>query len=187
MNSMHFLVWLLPVIFMIHDFEEIIMVEAWGERYKAKIERVWPKRKPFGLGQFHTQATAVFSIAVYVEFILFSVIAFLSVLFDSYLIWMVVFLGLTIHYVIPHLIFPIIFKGYVPGQITGLIVILPSIYIAYYANSILGYSPLTMAISGLVGIVFMMLLVPALHHFMVNWHQKLDQYSRLASNLDSKQ
>jgi len=36
MNTMNFIVWLFPVIFMLHDFEEIIMVEVWGSHYNAE-------------------------------------------------------------------------------------------------------------------------------------------------------
>jgi hypothetical protein len=39
MNTMNFIVWMLPIIFMIHDFEEILMAEVWGKRYKEKINQ----------------------------------------------------------------------------------------------------------------------------------------------------
>ena len=49
MNSMNFIVWMLPVLFMFHDFEEIFMAEAWHNRYQKEIETCWPKNQPFGL------------------------------------------------------------------------------------------------------------------------------------------
>ena len=38
MNTINTIVWLFPVIFMLHDFEEIIFVEAWKRKYKRKIQ-----------------------------------------------------------------------------------------------------------------------------------------------------
>jgi hypothetical protein len=46
---MNFIVRMLPVIFILHDFEEIIMAEGWGKRYKERINRLWPNKQPFGL------------------------------------------------------------------------------------------------------------------------------------------
>jgi hypothetical protein len=44
MNTMSFIVWMFPIIFMLHDFEEIIMVEAWGNRYRKAINTAWPQK-----------------------------------------------------------------------------------------------------------------------------------------------
>lgn len=39
MNTINTIVWLFPVIFMLHDFEEIIFVEAWKRKYKKKYKQ----------------------------------------------------------------------------------------------------------------------------------------------------
>ena len=50
MNTMSFFLWLVPVIFMIHEFEEIFMIEAWyGGRIRKRSAEFGPK-KAFRIG-----------------------------------------------------------------------------------------------------------------------------------------
>lgn len=125
MDTMNFIVWLFPVIFIIHDFEEIIMAEVWGKRYRKEINAVWPKRQPFGLNDIRFYQTPAFSIGVEVEFLLFSLISLLSVIFRSYFFWYSAFLGITLHFAFVHVLICIPFKHYVPGVITSVIFVLP--------------------------------------------------------------
>lgn len=37
------LLWLLPVCFMFHDFEEILTVESWAGKYGSRVEAALPK------------------------------------------------------------------------------------------------------------------------------------------------
>jgi hypothetical protein len=115
MNKMSFIVWMLPVIFMIHDFEEIIMVEEWGKRYRKEINIAWPKRQPFGLNYIQNCQTPIFSIGVEVEFLLFSLISLFSVFFQSYFLWYGAFLGVMLHMFFIHVLICLRFKNYVPG------------------------------------------------------------------------
>ncbi len=38
MYNIKTIIWLLPILFMIHDFEEIIMAEAWSKRFKKELK-----------------------------------------------------------------------------------------------------------------------------------------------------
>ena len=49
MKTMSFLVWSLPILYMLHDFEEIILAEAWTSRYKKEINQCFGNNQPFGL------------------------------------------------------------------------------------------------------------------------------------------
>ena len=70
MNTMSFIVWMLPIMFVIHDFEEIIMAEVWGKRHRKEINAVWPKKQPFGLNYVENCHTPVFAIGVLILFAL---------------------------------------------------------------------------------------------------------------------
>lgn len=178
MNTMQFIVWMFPVIFMLHDFEEIIMAEIWGKRYKNKIDSVWPKRQPFGLDYIQHCHTPTFSIGVEVEFLLFTLISFFSVIFQNYFLWFSAFLGVTIHLVFVHMSICIRFKHYVPGVVTSVIFLLPSIWFLYQAGVLLSYGVSTILFACLLGIGLMIILIPTLHKLMGFWSKMLYQYSK---------
>lgn len=178
MNSIGFLVWILPVFFMIHDFEEIIMAEVWEKRYHMKIQHLFPRRKPFGLGNNLSWQTPTFSVAVAIEFILFSAISFLSIVCLNYFIWFSAFLGLIIHMVIIHIAACLPFKGYVPGAITSIVLLLPAILALVAANDFLKLDTKTIFFAGILGITCLAVLIPGLHGLMKVTDQWLDRYSK---------
>lgn len=101
MNVMNAIVWILPIIFMLHDFEEIIMIESWIKRYETQLEQLM---KENGKDIMSTKipykdfrSTASFSVAVLILFFCFSLISLLSCLFHSYFIWYGVCFAFVIH------------------------------------------------------------------------------------------
>ena len=177
MDSMNFIVWLLPVIFMMHDFEEIIMVEVWDKRFHGRIMKKFPKRRPFGLGINYAWQSPTLSIAVAIEFVLFSTVSFFSVIFQNYLLWFSAFLGLLIHMVVIHILACFRFKGYVPGAVTSAILLIPGIVYLMKAQSILRYDTGTMLLAGAIGITLLAAILPALHRFKGVTDRWLDAYS----------
>lgn len=178
MNTMNFIVWMLPIIFMLHDFEEIIMAEVWGKRYKKEINVTWPQRQPFGLNYMHNYQTPTFSIGVEVLFLTFSIISLLSVIFQNYFIWYGAFLGFTLHLIFSHMLFCILFKHYVPGVITSVIFLLPSAWFLYEAQNILHYSIGTILFACFLGFAFTIILMFVLHKSMGSWSKWLLKYSK---------
>ncbi|MGB8450809.1 MAG: HXXEE domain-containing protein [Anaerocolumna sp.] len=177
MNTMNFIVWMLPVIFMIHDFEEIIMAEVWGKRFRKEINTAWPKRQPFGLNYIQNCHTPAFSIGVEVEFLLFSLISLLSVIFQSYFFWFSAFSGIILHMVFIHILMCVRFKHYMPGVITSVIFLLPSVLFMYKAKKILQYELGTILTACMLGIVLIIIMIPVLHKLMGTWSEWLYRYS----------
>lgn len=112
---------LFPVIFIIHDLEELIMLQSrlsknrkeLKERF-PKIERFFESRKVFEI------STSSFAIAMLYEFLLLSVITFLSLYFENYKWWFSLLIGYSLHLVL-HLIQWILFKKYIPMLITSVL------------------------------------------------------------------
>jgi hypothetical protein len=177
MNSMSFIVWMFPIIFMFHDFEEILMAEVWGNRYREAINATWPKSQPFGLKTAHNYHTPSFSIAVEVLFLLFSLISFFSVFFQNYYVWFAVFAGVTIHFVITHMWMCVRFKHYVPGVITSTIFLGPSVWLLFTAEKILHYDLIAVMLVCLIGIAILAILKPVLHNLMSPMSRALSKYS----------
>lgn len=179
MNDLNVMVWLLPVLFMIHDFEEIIMAEIWSRRYRREINVRWPNRQPFGLNHIYHYPTAAFSIAVAIEFVLISLISLFSVLLQSYFVWYGVFMGLILHMILVHLPLCVLFKRYVPGVVTSIILLLPGVWILYQAAQILNYGAGNIAIAGVLGIALLMVILPILHKLMGTWSKWMFDYARV--------
>jgi hypothetical protein len=177
METLNFLVWILPVIFMIHDFEEIIMVEVWDKRFHGRVMAKFPKRRPFGLGVAYKWQTPTLSIAVAIEFVLFSLISFMSVACQNYLIWFSACLGLLLHMVFIHIMASFYFRGYVPGVVTSAILLVPGIVFLMKAQAVLMYDAPTLLLAGGIGVAMLAVLLPVLHKFMGVTDRWLDGYS----------
>ena len=93
MIALHTIVWLFPVIFMIHDFEEIILGRAWKIRYKKAREESTMKRVPFS----DFVSTDSFSVGVVEEFIIFSLVCLVSCYTKNYVVWYALFFGIVFH------------------------------------------------------------------------------------------
>ncbi|MBI2332821.1 MAG: HXXEE domain-containing protein [Chloroflexi bacterium] len=64
------LLWLLPAVFMFHDFEEIIMVRPWLQKNTPLLRERFPKLAERVLPQLESLSTSAFALAVAEEFIL---------------------------------------------------------------------------------------------------------------------
>lgn len=175
MNSINSIVWMLPILFMFHDFEEIILAEAWHKRYKDEIDACWPKRQPFGLDYIRFFPTPTISWGVYIEFILYSLISILTAITQNYFIWFTFFFGVTLHLVLLHIPVCIRFRHYVPGIITAMVALVPSIWFLIKAAYILHYTLITVVLATVCSLILTKLLLPVLHKLtgpMSAWMQK---------------
>jgi hypothetical protein len=179
MNTMSFYLWLLPVLLMIHEFEEIIMIEVWHEGHKEKIDRVWPKKKPFGLDHIVPFLTPTISIGIFTEFIGIILICFLCAIFNNYYAWYGFAVGFVLNTIFLHARDVIRFKGYTPGFISSVILIIPTVWILYKANTILNYSLLEIVLSTIIiNVVFAFVAFKLLHKSMPAWSASLIKYSK---------
>jgi len=129
MENFYIIIWLLPIVFMIHDFEEIIFFESWLNKNRDYLAAKFPKitkRMPF----FDNFSTSAFAFAVAEEFILLSLITLFSVIFNNYLLWLAAFMGFFAH-LLMHLGQWIIFKRYIPAIFTTFFALIYCIYALY--------------------------------------------------------
>jgi hypothetical protein len=114
------IVWLLPIIFMFHDFEEIIFFKSWIAKNKKTLSERFPKLSRRFLGRFENLSVQAFSLAVAEEFVLLSLVTVLSVISESYLFWLGVFMGFFIHLLV-HLLQWFVLRKYIPAIFTSII------------------------------------------------------------------
>ncbi|MEO3946548.1 HXXEE domain-containing protein [Gorillibacterium sp. CAU 1737] len=124
------LVWMFPVLFLFHDFEEILTVEKWGAQYRDRLPQM-PIRMQRVFGpSFHT-TTHRFAQDVLYVFSLITGATFLAVFSP----WIWPFLGLMAIFflhVFTHVFQSIYFKGYTPGVGTAVGLVLPYSYYVLY-------------------------------------------------------
>ncbi|MFS0636444.1 HXXEE domain-containing protein [Mesobacillus foraminis] len=129
--SISTLIWLFPITFLLHDFEEIIFVEQWFKKnYNAVINKIPGRMKP--TVQILSQTTAArFSIPVFIQFVLYIIASYLAAEKQYYGMLLGFNLLLFLH-VFTHLGQTILFKIYALGTGTALFITLPySLYLFY--------------------------------------------------------
>lgn len=111
---------LLPVIFMFHDFEEVIFMKYWYGKNSAYLKRRVPGFYPMIEKIMRGRTTASFAMSVFFMFMLVSATTFYSVLSGNYLIWWGAFLIFSLHLLI-HIAQAIIVRRYVPAVVTSVL------------------------------------------------------------------
>ena len=109
--SILFNVWILPILFILHDFEEMIIMHLWKIRHHQKLATF---RKPF-FGSV-TQGSA-FAVGVLEEFVILLFISGFCQLTHNNLLYLSFVIAYTAHFII-HYIMCLQFRGYVPGVVT---------------------------------------------------------------------
>ena len=98
MSTLLFLMTLLPVVFMLHDFEEIIMFRPWLRRNRDELKARFPRFEAFltrrGLFDYSTSA---FAVAVCHEFTLLSVASYGALYTGVYGWWFAAFMAFFLH------------------------------------------------------------------------------------------
>ncbi|MGG0540838.1 HXXEE domain-containing protein [Priestia aryabhattai] len=123
--------WLFVVVFMLHDFEEIITVEKWAKAKEAKIklQNKWISHKIWEFWNISPYAFAKRDVFI---FLFMSLITFMKVLYlESY--WSsILFVGFLIFVLVHnliHLLQTLFIKAYTPGLYTAVLLVTP--YTAY--------------------------------------------------------
>ena len=86
MDNMKVIVWLFPMLFIFHDFEEIIFMQSWICKNRGYLIERFPTLSKRLLPHFDNITTSSFAFGVAEEFILISIITVISYLTNLYLI-----------------------------------------------------------------------------------------------------
>lgn len=101
MNNIQIIIWLFPIIFIFHDFEEIIFMQAWISKNRSYLYKRFPKFSKKLIPHFDNITTASFAVEIAEEFILISIITVICLLICTYIIRYTVQLfacGTIVHY-----------------------------------------------------------------------------------------
>ena len=120
MDTLTFMICLLPIVFMFHDFEEIIFFKPWMNKNNVYLSERFPRLSKQLLPRFASLSTSGFALAVAEEFVLLCLISYGAIYFENYYLWIAAFMGFSIH-LIMHVLQWIILRRYIPMIITSLI------------------------------------------------------------------
>lgn len=141
MTNQELIVYLLPFVFIIHDFEEIIGYHNWFKKHGEWLKQKWPRMDKF-ITHFQNLPTSSFAIGVLEEFLIISLITIHALLFHWYYAWIAVFTAFTFH-IIMHVIQWCIIRKYIPVIITSLLSVpyvvwgLKEIFSSYHITEII--------------------------------------------------
>lgn len=162
---------LLPIIFMLHEFEEIIFLKWWMNRDKEYIHRKFPKIGPRIYSQYNKFSTAGFVLAIAEEFIIISLLTYIAIITQNMYVWFTVFMGFSIHIII-HIVQFILYGKYIPVIVTSILVLPYCIYgFNLYINSEV-YEIKWIIICSIIGIISVMLNLKFIHYLgakFSNW------------------
>ncbi|WP_271811329.1 HXXEE domain-containing protein [Clostridium beijerinckii] len=163
------LIWLFPLIFMVHDFEEIIFQEWWFNKERSALLKKYPKvaRK------YEMISTAGFALAVSEEFIVLLVISLTSIVFQWYYLWLGTLVTFLIHLTI-HIVQWAIYKKYVPAIIT----VIPAAIYSIYAICFVYESCNIKLLSGIMWSIVSMIIFWANLFFVHRIARKITRFFR---------
>lgn len=184
MTTLEGLVWFSLVLFMLHEFEEIILLKAWAIRYDGKIRSLWPKGKPFGLhffddvGYASAPITETAAVGIGLQFVLIALLTLLSVLFHYYLIWFAFMVLTPVTSLFLHLRVTFQFKGYSPGIITAVLTSAATIWLLIKVYSMTSYGVWEIVIAAVaVNVVFGLLAMKYMHKSATAISMRLRNYA----------
>ena len=92
--------YLLPIIFIFHEFEEILFLKIWLHKDKEYLCNKFPKAGPKIYSQYSGFTTSGFVFAIAEEYLLISILTYVAIIFQKEYVWFTVFMGFSIHLVI---------------------------------------------------------------------------------------
>ena len=88
MAKISLIMMLLPIVFVVHEYEEIIMFRRWIDRNREELRKRFPKIESFFTRRGHLDySTATFAVGTAHEFILISIVSCYSVWTGAYQWW----------------------------------------------------------------------------------------------------
>ncbi|MFF2479856.1 HXXEE domain-containing protein [Paenibacillus sp. NPDC058071] len=125
------LIWLFLAAFMIHDLEEIIVMEGWMRKHHSSLQKRLPRTFARLIGKLGPMTGSRFAVPVAFELIAFIPITFYAAERQQYAFFLGINAIMFIH-VFTHLGQSFLLKRYTPGVVTAVVVALPySAYLFY--------------------------------------------------------
>ncbi len=128
MLDINFLIWMLPIFFIFHDFEEIIFMKSWFEKNGEELKLKYPKIAKKMLPHMEEITTASFALGVCEEFVLVTIVTVLTYQYEIYTMWLGIFMVFTFHLIL-HCLQAVAMRRYVPVVATSIFLLPFCLYV----------------------------------------------------------
>ena len=175
MKDIHLIIWLFPIIFMFHDFEEIIFIKPWFAKNRECLIAKYPRLSQKLVLRYSSLSTSALALGIAGMFMLICIVTITAYMTDWYYLWFGVFIVFTIH-LLCHCLPGFIVKGYVPAIITSVICLpICSYFIVLFLQL---YKPdiVQVVFFSIVGSIVMLLNLWAVHKIMSVFDKWLNKY-----------
>lgn len=169
--TMKELAWLMPLLFILHDMEEIVLGMAWKKKEPALKKYTKVKLVPFGT----SKDTAGMSFAIYEELLLLCLSALIGVCTSHYEIWFGFLAGNILHIITLHMILvPLKYRCYVPGLLSSVLTLFPNIWMYVSAARLLHYRFVQIVLYSVIGMIIAMANLKLLHRHAHSFSDLID-------------
>jgi len=156
------LIWIFPILFILHDFEEIIIIEKWMNENSGIIQKKLPRKIADKVIKQFSMSTAQFAVAVLVIFLFVSSSTFMAHQFvnQESLVYLYPFIIFTLTFFLhafTHIGQSIYLRSITPGTFTSAIIIIPYSFVLYKTLLINGIITWKVV---LICLPFVLLLIP---------------------------
>lgn len=114
-----YLIWLFPIVFMIHEFEEMVFMKWWIRKNSESILLKFPRFGARIIQQQKSLSTEQFTLIVAEEFIIVFLVIIISELTSNYNLYLGLVFAYSIHLLV-HIIQSIVIRQYTPAIVTSL-------------------------------------------------------------------
>ncbi len=159
-------IWLLPILFIFHDMEEIVGLGKWLAKNKEMLCDKFPSLRKLKINDAYT--TEGMALAVFEELVLCIAISILSILLNWYALWLGVFIAYAMHLII-HIVQAMIIRKYVPALATSIIALPLSIYIISRSIALLEFTSGYVIMYSIIGMAVVAINLKFAHHLMYRY------------------
>jgi hypothetical protein len=122
------LIWLFPIAFILHDFEELILFEPWlkknADLIRSRIEHRLPAAMEKRVSRILDKNTTEFALSIYLIFILMVIVSLLAALSDQLIPFLIASSLFFLHGFM-HIGQAIFLRRYIPALITSVVIVIP--------------------------------------------------------------
>lgn len=161
--------WLFPIVFMFHDFEELLTIENWMTHNKEKVFAAVPKFMHKYMHSSFQMTTIQYATDIFWLFLIITTATILAVFFSFYYLFLM-FLTILFAHVFTHMGHALYLRKYTPGVITAILLVLPYTSYAFYRllnDQVVSSSELIWSATGTL------LILPFLVLFMVKGRNRV--------------
>ena len=175
MLDIHIIIWLFPIIFMFHDFEEIIFIKPWYTKNRERVQVRFPKLSSKLLPHIDSLTTSSLSLGIAGMFMLIGVITVTAYITGWYYLWFGVFIVFALHLFF-HCLPSLVIWSYVPAAVTSVICLPICCYIIVSFLQLFKMSSLQASLFIIIGFVVMVVNRLIMQVAMRKFDRWLDAY-----------